>query len=361
MILPRDRQSIVVLDEVPYLMREDKRFEGMLQAVWDRVLNRLPVLLILIGSNRSEMERLTSYDRPFHLRGTEMELGPLSVSDVASFTGLGAADAIDAFAVTGGQPLILAQWESGMTLKDFIRESIADPLSALLVSGERVLTAEFPTDANANGVLRAIGAGEATFTSIANSVGMSETTLQRSLDLLADRRMIVVERPLATSASRNTRYRIEDPYLRFWLAFLADQIPTIEAGRSNLVIDAIKTRWLAWRGRAIEPIIRDLLWRSYGITPPAAAVGGWWNRSNSIEIDLIGADRAPVAHKISYVGSIKWRESHPFGSADLAALVTASEAVPGAANAPYLAVSRTGFDVAAANLTTISPDQLVGS
>ncbi|MCL1800402.1 MAG: AAA family ATPase, partial [Promicromonosporaceae bacterium] len=169
LILPRDRQSIVVLDEVPYLMREDKRFEGMLQAVWDRVLNRLPVLLILIGSNRSEMERFTSYDRPFHLRGTEMELGPLSVSDVASFTGLGAADAIDAFAVTGGQPLILAQWESGMTLKDFIRESVTDPLSALLVSGERVLTAEFPTDANANGVLRAIGAGETTFTRIANS------------------------------------------------------------------------------------------------------------------------------------------------------------------------------------------------
>jgi hypothetical protein len=37
----------------------------------------------------------------------------------------------------------------------------------------------------------------------------------------------------------------------------------------------------------------DLPW------PAAGTVGGWWNRAFDPEIDLIGADRAPVADVIS--------------------------------------------------------------
>jgi len=39
----------VVLDEVPYLTGHDDAFEGVLQRSWDRLLERKPVLLLLIG------------------------------------------------------------------------------------------------------------------------------------------------------------------------------------------------------------------------------------------------------------------------------------------------------------------------
>lgn len=39
--------------------------------------------------------------------------------------------------------------------------------------------------------------------------------------------------------------------------------------------------------------------------PAASAFGGYWARSNDIEIDVIGADRVPVAWRLQFVGSIK--------------------------------------------------------
>lgn len=106
--LPADRASVLVIDEVPYLMDADGAFEGMLQRAWDRVLETKPVLLVLIGSDLSMMEALNSYGRPFHQRGREMVLGPLNPAEVGRMLGLEPAEAFDAALVTGGLPLICA-------------------------------------------------------------------------------------------------------------------------------------------------------------------------------------------------------------------------------------------------------------
>src|SRR5271156_6781666 len=65
-VLPDDQASVVVIDELPYLMDPSGAFESVLQRAWDRELSRKPVLLVLVGSDLSMMEALTSYGRPFH-------------------------------------------------------------------------------------------------------------------------------------------------------------------------------------------------------------------------------------------------------------------------------------------------------
>ncbi|MFF4605162.1 hypothetical protein ACFY12_20815 [Streptomyces sp. NPDC001339] len=35
------------------------------------------------------------------------------------------------------------------------------------------------------------------------------------------------------------------------------------------------------------------------------AVGSWWNRQFGPELNLVGADRAPVAREARFVGSVK--------------------------------------------------------
>ncbi|WP_211245753.1 hypothetical protein [Actinomadura oligospora] len=62
--------------------------------------------------------------------------------------------------------------------------------------------------------------------------------------------------------------------------------------------------------------------------PTVETVGGWWNRRFDPEIDLVGADRAPVADTVSFVGSIKWLVS-PLDHHDLTALCRAAVEVPG--------------------------------
>jgi uncharacterized protein len=363
--LPDDRPSIVVLDEVPYLMDSDPGFEGVLQSVWDRILSRKPVLLILVGSDLSMMEALNAYGRPFHQRGAPMVLEPLNPAEVGAMLELSPSEAFDAYLISGGLPLVCTEWPRSADAAAFLRDSLARPTSALVVSGELALAAEFPADAQARLILSAIGSGERARAAIGRAAAnMPHASLDRGLRLLAEKRVVAADRPLSTRASRETRYRVADPYLRFWLYFIEPHRAELDRGRSDRVLERIIAGWSRWRGRAIEPVVREALLRR----PPgahvgdAAAVGGYWTRTNDLEVDLVGGDKAPVANEITYVGSIKWLEHTPFDHHHLAELISQRGRVPGAdGDTPLVVVSRTGSLVGDAVSAALGPSDLIAA
>lgn len=347
--LPEGQPCVVILDEMPYLIANDAGFEGTLQKLFDRELSRRPVLLLCIGSDLAMMEALNEYGRPFHQRATEMVIPPLSPADVAAMLDLPSADAFDAHLVTGGLPLILEEWPSGASVTDYLTEAVTDPTSALLVSAERALAAEFPVEAQARRVLGAIGSGERTYSLIGRAAGdLPQASLSRALQLLTAKRLVDAMIPLSTQGSRETRYVVRDPYLRLWLTFLGPHLAEIERGRGDLVLDRIQSSWTTWRGRAVEPVIRESLRRlSGGILPEGTTViGGYWTRTNDPEIDIVGADREPIAKRVTMVGSIKWKDARPFDTHDLARLMIHRSRLPGAdEQTPLLAVTRAATTV----------------
>lgn len=362
--LPDDQPSIVIIDEFPYLVEWQRTIEAVFQKQWDRLLSRKPVLLLLVGSDLAMMEALNTHGRAFFQRGTEFVVRPLSPPETGMIVGSAqAADAFDAYLVTGGLPLVCRDWSHGASLWDFLSESLSDETSALVVSAQRTLTAEVPEEYSARSVLRAIGSGERTFANIARASGMAGSTLSVALDTLVQKRMVAKESPLSTKASRESRYHVADPYLRFWLAFVERSMPEIERGRGDRVVDRIRTSWSAWRGRAVEPVIREALRRLLPLDalPPAGAVGGYWTRSNKPEVDLIGADRDGIAREIRFAGSIKWHEQRPFDQSDLNRLVAAVPLVPGAsADTPLVAVSRVG-STAVGTAAALGPEELLAA
>jgi AAA+ ATPase superfamily predicted ATPase len=352
-VLPDDSPSIVVLDEFPWILEADQVAEGALQTVWDRVLGHKPVLLILIGSDLAMMEQLSAYGRPFHQRGVEMTLPPLSPYEVGEMTRLPAAEAIDAYLITGGLPLVAQEWEPGEQRPEFLRRCLEDATSPLLVSGERALAAEFPSAVQARQVMSVIGSGERTFTAIATKAGRADRplapgSLTPALRTLEDKRLVAVDTPLSTRrGDKDRRYRVADPYLRFWFSFLERGLPEVERGRGRLVAEAIERGWTSWRGRAVEPLIREALARLLPDEqwPEAREVGGWWPRTNNPEVDLVAADRPAPARQLSFAGSIKWHDRAAFGSRELGVLARDAFAVPGCdQDTPLVGVSRCGFD-----------------
>jgi uncharacterized protein len=343
-ILPEEVASVVVIDELPYLMDPAGAFESVLQRAWDREMSRKPVLLILIGSDLSMMEALTSYGRPFHQRGAHMTIGPLNPADVAAMAGLSAADAFDAALITGGLPIICASWENGEDTKSFLSRELANPVSPLVVSAQLSLSAEFPDQAQARAVLGAIGSGERSFTNIARAAGdIAHSTLTRATDLLISKGVVAGDLPISLRPSKERRYRITDTYLRFWLAFLGPHLTELDRMRSDLTLDRILSSWTSWRGRAIEPVVREALARllpAQGI-PAAPAIGGYWTRSNDVEIDIVGADREPVARQLLFLGSVKWLETAPFDDHDLVELQRHRDRIT-AEPVPLIAVTRSG-------------------
>jgi AAA+ ATPase superfamily predicted ATPase len=360
--LPDGRPAVVVLDEMPYLLANDPGFEGTLQKLFDREFSRRPVLLVCIGSDLAMMEALNEYGRPFHQRATEMVVPPLNPADVASMLDLTPADAFDAFLVTGGLPLILDEWPRNASLTDYLTDAVDDPTSALLVSAERALAAEFPVEAQARHVLAAIGSGERSFSLIGRAAGgVPQASLSRALNLLTGKRLVDAMVPVSTRPSRDTRYVVSDPYLRFWLTFLGPHMDEIERGRGDLVLRRITSSWTSWRGRAIEPVLRESLRRLPDALPGGTAVvGAYWTRTNDPEIDIVGADREPVAKRITCVGSIKWLENRPFDAHDLARLIVHRNRLPGSEDATSLiAVSRSG--TATDGVIPYGPDDLLAA
>jgi hypothetical protein len=352
--------AIVVIDELPWLMEQDKAMEGALQTVWDRDLSRLPVVLVLIGSDTAVMNALQRPSRAFHRRATPMTVRPLSVADIQDMTHASAATAVDAALVTGGFPELVAEWHDGMSWESYVAEAVTTPLSPLLVAGQLSLLGEIPETSLARSVLRAIGSGERSFTSIATAAGggtpLAAGTLSPLLHQLAERGIVAVDRPLSTRPdTRNNRYRIADSYLRFWLAFLADGIPLVERGRGDVLRSRINASWSSWRGRAVEPLVREAVARLVVQAgwPDVSEVGGWWNRANNPEVDLIGADRPAPAKAVHVVGSIKWLDRAQFDARDRNNLERDASVVPGTGpQTPLVVVSRNGvasdLDLAAA-------------
>ncbi|MDR0946040.1 MAG: AAA family ATPase [Bifidobacteriaceae bacterium] len=334
--LPATAPSIVIIDEAPWLLEKFPGGAGELQRVWDQRLSRKPVLLLLVGSDISAMEQLAGPDQPFYGRASEMVLGPLTPAEVADMTGTSGIDAFDALLITGGQPLIAQEWEPGMGTGDFLGASFQRSTSALVVSGTRILDGRLGAGTVQRDVLTAIGGrGERTFAAIQRATPggqLATTTVTNTLERLIEQRLIVAEEPLsAKPAHKLRRYRIADPALRYWLAFVEPALGDIDRGRPDLALARHAAGYPSWRGRAIEPVVRESLWRCLAGTrwSDAGALGGWWNRANRPEIDLVAADRRP-ASRIEFVGTVKWRPDRPVDAADRAALADGATAVLGA-------------------------------
>ena len=242
-------------------------------------------------------------------------LGPLNPAAVGDALNLQAADAIDAYLLSGGLPGILRAWPDSVPALEFAERECADPASPLFGVPEAGLLAEFPAPDVTRRVIEAVGGGDRTHANIAAEAGSRAGAI-----------------PSGT--------------LRFHLAIGRAAHELSRRGRVTAAETLINRRWASWRGRAVEPVIREALTLAAADFPwpEATAVGGWWNRAFDPEVDLIGAGRVPVARKLWYAGSVKWL-GHPFGTRELGELQRAAPQVPGfdPGETALIGVSRTGF------------------
>ncbi|WP_327042402.1 ATP-binding protein [Micromonospora ureilytica] len=355
-VLP-DTPSVVVLDELPWISEQDPTFDGHLQVAWDRLISSRPVLMLLLGSDLHMMQRFTEYDRPFYGRATNMVLGPFNLAETAAVTGLSGADVIDAHLITGGLPGIALEWSPGTPPVEFLSQEISNKTSALFTVPEQSLASEFPAPDTARRILEAVGgAGSRTFSNIAAAAGdrggpVSSGTLSPLLHrLVEEKQILAVDKPLSTKPSKLAQYRIADSSLRLYLAILRDVHQLVLRDRSAAAHAILDSRWSSWRGSAVEPIIRDALAISAGAGDlpwtDAWEVGGWWNRQSNPEIDLVGADRAPIASRIAFAGSIKWQDG-PFDRHHLDELRRHAPLIPGfqPGTSGLVVVSRSGADL----------------
>jgi uncharacterized protein len=360
--------AIVVLDEFPWATETDDTLEAVLQNAWDRTLEHLPVLVILVGSDLAMMERLTEHDRPLFGRAHEMVVSALDPAETAqALDDRDPVDILDVQLTTGGYPRLLSEARRHPDARSFVVDQLGDDQSALSITGQRMLDAEFRDAEQARTVLEAIGAvevGHPTFSSAVGNLGgddAAKTAVTRALKPLVDvKKVVAIDVPVGTPQKTKTRrYRIVDPYLRFWFRYCRPHLADIARGRDDLAIDHYDRDYSSWRGKTIEPLVHEAVSRLARIDDRFAGVeqvGAWWDRTNQHEYDIAASARAGT---VGWLGTIKWRPNKPVTAAEIAALAEGRADVPGAAQARLLAVCPSGSaEGAGADMTLTAADIL---
>ncbi|MGI8537235.1 MAG: ATP-binding protein [Mycobacteriales bacterium] len=354
-IAARTGPVVAVLDEFPWLTDADPTLEGELQAQWDRTLSTLPVLLVLIGSDVAMMDRLAGHGRPLFGRLSPLVVPALNPAEIAeALPGRSATEVFDAHLVTGGYPRLVSDLASRRShrVTDYVRVSFTDPYSPLVTTARLSLESEFPDPQYAYQVLSAIGASDTANPAFKDILGRisdaaerkrAETATTRGLRTLTEIKGLI-ERELpawAPASSKLRRYRVTDPYLRFWFRYLERNVDRIARGRADLAIAAFDRDWATWRGQSIEPVVRDALLRLAPTDPHLNGVESvlpWWVRNNSIEVDAV----ATTAEHTALVATIKWRSKGAVTAAELDRLRLHREQVPRSATALLAAISPGG-------------------
>jgi uncharacterized protein len=136
----------------------------------------------------------------------------------------------------------------------------------------------------------------------------------------------------------------------------------LDRGRSQQVLESIVGQWPDYRGAAIEPIVRESVARLLPIAGvDAHTVASYWTRDGRTEVDLVGIDGTGAKRRVSFIGSIKWRQRKPFSGSDASALAAQLRVVPGVDDRTALvAVSSSGFDVRDIPIT-LGPAELLNA
>jgi hypothetical protein len=331
--LPSDTASVVIVDDASSLLRTTSGVES-LRRVWDRDLARRRLLLLLV-SDPEPADAPAAPTRAWRGRSATLQVEPLNPAEIADLTGQDAFGAIDSYLITGGLPLAVEEWDRGMPRDAYLRASFERSTSALIVTGQRLLDGSLPDTSYARSVLAAIGGrGEQTFTSIYNAVSdgsMSRNSLTASLEALFEAGLIAADEPLSTRpAPKDRRWRVVDPALSFWLAFVEPALGAVDRGQPEEAMRLVDEGFAAWRDRTVAAVVHDALSRLLPDSgwPEVRRVGGWWSRSKSGELALVGATDAPTS-RISLVGTIAWRRIDPLSRGEIDRLVTDAPKVPG--------------------------------
>lgn len=301
----RDAPLTVVFDEFQNFRYVDPSVFSILQKHWDTLHDERRIHLIAVGSLMSLMERIfTGAREPLARRATaQLRVHPFAPGVVQHLLEKGGRrgfrELVRHWTVFGGCPKYYALADdAGLLGHDpltLIDAMILRPDAPLRDEGKALLVEEFGREhTTAFSILRAIASGKVQLGEIADATGIPVTALPKELRRLQEE-FALVEReiPLGDRTGRLGRYRLQDPFLRFWFRYIYPFQSQLEAGRPDKILALVRRDLPTLEGEVFEALIH----RRISQGDPALkfpfdpdVVGRWWDRQGT-EIDVVARTR----------------------------------------------------------------------
>lgn len=282
----REEKTIVVFDELPFLLQTMPDAAGQLQRFMDVILKGTPTMVIVCGSILTVMMKETEdRNRPLYERFPDrIILEPLPPNIFRKlFPGFGLQEAMDAYLILGGIPG-RAQPYLGMTYDQMLRRML-ERHEYIRGQIESTIVSELGDPRDYMIILRTIADGAASLQDIIQGSHMPKTTCLERLEKLESIGFIGTRHPMF-GAPKRPSYLILDNLVQFYMEVLVPSSSLLMMEDRNELPEILKGRIRGFMGKRFELICRDYVGRHY----PCKELGSWWGRSTQdgapVDIDI---------------------------------------------------------------------------
>lgn len=361
-----DRKKLVVIDEFPYMCRGNKSIPSILQNLWDTVLKDSNVMIILCGSAMSFMEKeLLAEKNPLYGRATGIyKMNAMGFYDAARFfPEYSERDKVLTYAVLGGIPHYLRQFDPEISVAENIKRNILTKGSALYSEVEFLLHQELRETQIYNSVIEAVALGNTKLNDISQKSLIEDTSktsvyLKNLIELGIVRREFSVDAGVKERANANRgTYCLTDNFFRFWYAFGFANFSQLEDGDVKGVFDYLVEPALhEFASPVFEDICREFvreLQKKNALPFRYTKMGRWTGkttvrdkerengfRTAETEIDLLAVGKDAGEY---LVGECKFKKS-PFTYSEYLNTVAKLMPLKEKAKFYYALFSESGFD-----------------
>ena len=291
---PAGKKFVIALDEFQWTAQSSPEMPSLLQEICD-TCSRGPndLMLILCGSYMGFMEKeVLGKESPlFGRRTAQLLLRPFGYREAVSFyPELSVSEAVLFYFLCGGIPFYLKLFSARDSAETNIQKNLLTEYAALYREPEFLLREELKELTAYYGVLMALASGPASSPEIGRRSGVAERHLYYYLQSLIDLGYVSRRQPLAPQhRSRQVRFAIDDPLLRFWFRFIYPNSGIIaQTGAERTFHTIIRPALDAYYGSCFERLCREALPTLYqreGVTC-RFNVGEYWDKQS--QIDVVG-------------------------------------------------------------------------
>ncbi|MFR3529656.1 MAG: DUF234 domain-containing protein [Lachnospiraceae bacterium] len=294
-----EEKKLIILDEFQYLGKANPAFPSVFQKIWDEILNKGNIMVILCGSLIHMMEEQTlNYGSPLYGRRTaQIKLRQIPFRYYKEFyPEREEKELIPFYSITGGVPKYIELFEERDDIYEAIQENVMNTSSFLYDEPNFLLQKEVSEVGSYFSIIKTIAAGNQKLSKIARALEVPQSKLTRYLKTLIDLDILYREVPVTEKSvekSKKGLYRLKDNFLLFWFRFIFSNLGYIESGHGELVMRKIRENFVDQHVSYVyEDICREKIWElSADNCWPfyVQKVGRWWNNKEA-EIDIVALD-----------------------------------------------------------------------
>ena len=308
----------LVFDEFQNFIKVNPAIPSHIQDLWDRYHENVKVNMVACGSIYNMMHKIfDNEDEPLYGRqDCRINMLPFRISVLKQILSdhnpkYTSEDLLCLYMLTGGVAKYVA-WlmNAKATTKAKMLRWATQAGSPYLTEGTELIISEFGKDyTNYLSILQLVASGMTKQSEIDGALGKNTGAFLDNLE--TEYSYLHHKQPMFSKPnSRNSRWQLDDCFLRFWFRFIMRNQALVEMERNDLLFEIVERDYERYSGLVLEQYFRQKWMEEERVT----LVGNYWDRNGQNEIDMIALNDID---KTAVVAEIK-RQRKKFNPDELA-------------------------------------------